>query len=525
MIDSINFILNGVKYLDMQKLLGLGIKYYKLKYKKGTNGKIYVKYGDITENTEKEFAVNGIGFSYNNMYFRYLPQFDCIMITANVHKVLGKTDILLSDRDTYISHIDYIVKLLFNVKFSQLELHRIDFCVDLELDYKVMYEYLHLLYKHKAEYQHIKRINNYETSIYITSLYGQKSINIYDKYQCEKDKYIKEYEKYKRKNNISLAEYQETNPADYEKYKNIFRIEVQNTKKLINQQSKQLQKQKDKNVYLDFIAEHKINKSIYGYWNQESMQTFYFDFLQPFLYTGTYYKLKKAKQMIKKAESISENDKTQLKDFITIVNEYGISNAIKPKENKETDNIPKWCGTTISQYIDDLHELGIEYLRLDVKRRKHLKQEKEKIQKSNYSKLRKTELTEFIIAVGKYGITEITAKKNKEITTYGKIKEHKKWCEKTIKDYIEKLETLGINPITIDNNSEFDSLESLYTLAEDTAKRKYFDIDNLEIPTPVAVTTPEPTETEKHFDIDILEIQTETPKQFGSQTRRNHNVF
>ena len=34
MIDSINFILNGVKYLDMQKLLGLGIKYYKLKYKK-----------------------------------------------------------------------------------------------------------------------------------------------------------------------------------------------------------------------------------------------------------------------------------------------------------------------------------------------------------------------------------------------------------------------------------------------------------------------------------------------------------
>lgn len=221
MIDSINFILNGVKYLDMQKLLGLGIKYYKLKYKKGTNGKIYVKYGDITENTEKEFAVNGIGFSYNNMYFRYLPQFDCIMITANVHKVLGKTDILLSDRDTYISHIDYIVKLLFNVKFSQLELHRIDFCVDLELDYKVMYEYLHLLYKHKAEYQHIKRINNYETSIYITSLYGQKSINIYDKYQCEKDKYIKEYEKYKRKNNISLAEYQETNPADYEKYKNI----------------------------------------------------------------------------------------------------------------------------------------------------------------------------------------------------------------------------------------------------------------------------------------------------------------
>ncbi len=496
MIDSINYILNGVRYLDIPKLVTLGITYHNLRYKKGTNGKMYVSYGNVTESTEKEFAVSGIGFNYNNMYFRYLPQFDCILITTNVHKILGKTNILLSDRDNYIRHIDYVVKLLFNAEFSQLELHRIDYCVDLELDYKVMYEYLQLLYKHKSAYQHINRINNYETSIYITSLYGQKSINIYDKYQCEKDKYIKAYQKAYNRNGISLEEYQETYPAEYEKYKNIFRIEVQNTKKLIKQQSQELQKDKTK----DLIIEHKVNKSLYGYWNQKSMETYYFDFLEPFLYKGTYYKLKKAKQMIKKEEtivingkeeSISESIKAELKEFIEIVNEYGITNAIQDKD-KKADTIPKWCGATICQYKTDLEALGINIVKISIRERKHLKKEKEIIEKSNHSKDWKAKLIEFIVAVGKYGITEVTAEKNKEITSYGKIKEHKTWCETTVNKYIGILEKLGINPVTLDNDSEFDSLESLYTLAQDTAKEKYFDIDNLEIPTPVVPTPATP---------------------------------
>lgn len=492
MIDSINYILNGVPYLDIPKLVSLGITYHNLRYEKGANGKTYVVYGNVKQDTEKEFAVSGIGFNYNNMYFRYLPQFDCIMISTNVHKVLGKTDILLSDRDNYISHIEYVVKLLFNVNFSQLKLHRIDYYVDIYMDYNVMYEYIHQLYKHSAKYGHIKRLNNYETSIYITSLSGQKSINIYDKYQCEKDKYYNKYNKAYNRNGISLEEYQETHPAEYEKYKNIFRIEVQNTKKLINQQAKELQKDKTK----DLIIEHKVNKSLYGYWNQESMETYYFNFLEPFLYKGTYYKLKKAKQMIKKAEtivindkeeSISESIKSELKEFIEIVNQYGITNAI---QDKNTNTIPKWCGATISQYKYDLQKLGINIVKISIRERKHLKKEKEIIEKSNHSKDWKAKLTEFIVAVGKYGITEVTAEKNKEITTYGKIKEHKTWCETTVNKYIGILEALGINPVTLDNDSEFDILESLYTLAQDTAKEKYFDIDNLEIPTPVVAPPP-----------------------------------
>ena len=502
MIDSINFILHNVVYLDIPRLMSLGIDYYPLRYKQCTNGKMYVKYGNVTEETDKEFAVSGYGFSYNDMYFRYLPQFDCITITSNVHKILDKTDILLSDRNTYISHIDYIVKLLFNAEFSQLDLHRIDYYVDIYMDYNVMYEYIHQLYKHKAKYEHIKRLNNYETSIYITSLYGQKSINIYDKYQCEKDKYNKQYEKAYRKTGISLEKYQETHPTEYEKYKNIFRIEVQNTKKLISEQSKQLKKKQENDEYIDLIAENKINKSLYGYWNQESMQTYFFDFLKDFLYTGTYYKLKKAKNLIKNApatvtindkeETISESIKAELKEFVTVVNKYGITNAIQDKDTN-TDTIPKWCGATIGKYEDSLEELGIDFLKLDTKRKKHLKQEREIIEKSNYSKDWKTKLIEFMIAVGKYGITEVTANNNNEITTYGKIEKHNTWCKETVKNYIAILEALGINPVTLDNDSNFDSLESLYTLAENTVKEKYFNIDTLEIPVPTPkVDTPPP---------------------------------
>lgn len=43
-----------------------------------------------------------------------------------------------------------------------------------------------------------------------------------------------------------------------------------------------------------------------------------------------------------------------------------------------------------------------------------------------------------------------------------------------VKNYIEKLETLGINPIPILDIYNYDKLESLYTLAIKTAKEKYF---------------------------------------------------
>ena len=46
------------------------------------------------------------------------------------------------------------------------------------------------------------------------------------------------------------------------------------------------------------------------------------------------------------------------------------------------------------------------------------------------------------------------------------------------------LEKLGINPVTLDNDSNFESLESLYVLAKEKAQNDYFDIENQDIPMP-----------------------------------------
>lgn len=48
------------------------------------------------------------------------------------------------------------------------------------------------------------------------------------------------------------------------------------------------------------------------------------------------------------------------------------------------------------------------------------------------------------------------------------------------------LSELGINPVTLDNSCEFDSLESLYTLIQENAQAKYFDITDKELAPPPA---------------------------------------
>ncbi len=237
MIDSINFIVYGISKIDFQRLINLKIVYRQFEYRKNDFGNYYRKYGSATKLNDPSLVSTGIEFEYNNTLFQHYESFKCIVIIANAHKVLQKTDILLSDRDLYIDLVKKAVAETLGLNYSILQLHRIDYCVDLELDYKTMYEYLHLLDKHKITYEHIKRINEYETSIYLTSKNGQKRINIYDKYECEKSKYYEKYREENVKNGISLAKYKEENPPYYEFYKNIFRIEIQNTKVLIKKES------------------------------------------------------------------------------------------------------------------------------------------------------------------------------------------------------------------------------------------------------------------------------------------------
>lgn len=536
MIDSIDFVKYGVEKLDIERLTDLGIVYHKLQYRNGKFGKAYVTYGNVKDEIDDYLISPGIGFEYKNVHFMYLEKFKSIILIANAHKVLQKSDICLSDRDLYIDKINEIVKQVLNIDFSKLSLYRIDYCVDLELDYKKMYEYLHLLDKHKSTYGNIKRINEYETSIYLTSSGGQKRINIYDKYKCEKDKYYAKFEK----SNMSLADYEKKNYPYFKFYKNIFRIEVQNTKTLIQSESNKIKNNYDnkekktlrmlkkefvkrekliqKNKYLnrktdiedlerekveiDFMIENFVNenrdkvneqiemtlndslilsKSLYIYWNKESMQTYFFNFLKDFLYTGTYYKTKDANKKIKKSQ-YSDCEKKNLKEFVFLVNKYGISNITKSNIQSQC-NHSKWCSATVKKYIDNLDELDIDLIHLDkAQNRQKLKIAKDKINKSKHTKSWKTKLKDFATVVNNYGVADTIANDNKEIAEKSKNSKHHKYSYKTVENYIEMLEKLGINPVTIDNNSKFDKLESLYTLIENVAQEKYFDIDNLEIP-------------------------------------------
>lgn len=54
------------------------------------------------------------------------------------------------------------------------------------------------------------------------------------------------------------------------------------------------------------------------------------------------------------------------------------------------------------------------------------------------------------------------------------VKELKLYSSHTIKTYIEKLNKLKINPITINTEVKYDELENLLSFARKVAKEKYF---------------------------------------------------
>lgn len=582
MIDSINFIVYGIGKLDLSRVVDLGIVYKMFQYRKDAYGNYYRKYGKATNVNDPNIISQGIEFEYNHILFQYYKDFHCIVLIANAHKVLQKTDILLSDRDTYIEAIKQTVAEALNIDYFRLNLHRIDYYVDLELVYGVIYEYLHLLDKHKSSYQNIKRINEYKTSIYLTSKNGQKQINIYDKYECEKYKYFEKYKNAHQRNGISLAEYQETHTPYYMYYKNMFRIEVQNTKKLIQNESikiinkydnrSQTQKEIDKllkelnkieyrkarkskldremerrshmsiyenlnfkypkdlvniniedlecqemtielmiedlleqegqeickSVEMNFNDKLLLNKDLCAYWNQESMNKYYFEFLRDFLYTGKYYKLKIAEKMIEEAEENTNCEKKHLKEFIRFVNKYGISGVTTSKKENEHQ---MWCGATVEAYIKELEALGINLLKVSGNPKYNLKEELKILKKSAHTENWKTKLILFLKAVKKYGVANVIAKDNKEIVNNTKHCNHRTWSSATVDNYIKMLSKLGINPVTLDNSCEFDSLESLYTLIQETAQAKYFDITDKELaPAPEKETKAEYRPRDKHIE-------------------------
>lgn len=493
MLDSINFRINNIKAIDIQKLLDHNIVYHKFKYKLGRFGKPEMQYGKVKEN-ETGIISTGISFEYQSINFQYYDKFQYVVVIANAHKVLGKSDITLSDRDEYISKIRQITNELFGAKYYQDLLYRCDYCVDLEMPKQEIIERIKLLYKHRNEYCKIIRINDYETSIYLTSKGGKKRINIYDKYVCEKQKYYNKFYKEHNKTGITLEKYQETHTPYYEYYKDIFRIEVQNTKKLLQSESMEILKKfnkvdKDGNILgncerklpKDPILANKMQLNLYGYWNIDSMNKYFFGFLKNYLYKGKYYKLKDAKRLIKKSTEFTERQKAELIEFIVAVNKFGISGVTK---TNQTNKHQLWNIVTIYKYMQDLNQLGINIYLADSNKAFDLKGAKEIIDKSSHTNDWKEKLYVFLKSVKLYGRNNLKISNNKELTYNNETSRHKYWEKKRVNEYIEMLEKLGINPVTLDNDSNFESLESLYVLAKAKAQNDYFDIENQDIPMP-----------------------------------------
>ena len=83
------------------------------------------------------------------------------------------------------------------------------------------------------------------------------------------------------------------------------------------------------------------------------------------------------------------------------------------------------------------------------------------IQNSNYTKKWKEKLINFLVDVAEGGGVDA-------------VKELRLYSSHTIKTYIEKLNKLKINPITINTDVKYDELENLLSFARKVAKEKYF---------------------------------------------------
>lgn len=257
MIDSIDFFIRDIHFLDFNHLRSLGINDIKSFTSKDRLG---------NENTHYRWSYKGIEFKYNTLAH-------IVTAITNTHTILDeKMYITLSDRALYKNRIEQIFNEIFSGMLVKYELNRIDYCVDIKFEDDVLLEKYLILYKYQnPKFVHTKIKNIYATSIYRSSGRGQYNLNIYSKYAESKG----------------------------ERYRDILRLELQ------------IKKAKIKKEY----EKYGIPKDLDYYWTQEAMEEYYFDFLSDFFGSGKHMKYFKAKELISKSD-YSDTWKKKLKKFL-----------------------------------------------------------------------------------------------------------------------------------------------------------------------------------------------------------------
>ena len=269
MIDSINFIIRDIEYVDFKYLVQLGA------------------YAKRYNNRRKNFQSFGYRFKYKNIEFKYNKSYRNITIITNAHKVLGKQDIHISDLKEYKTRVADIVKEVLPYPNIRLELSRIDFCVDLLLNPQIISRYIFLLNMHKKDYKYMKMKNKYHTSIHKSNSEGKFNLNIYSRYPY----------------------------TGAEEDKNVLRIEVQ------------VKKAKIKDEYFKYG----IYKELDSYWTKDIFYENTIELLKDFLYEGNYYSKEKAKEIIMNSD-LKTIEKRKLYRFLLRVERFGIDEVVKVKK-------------------------------------------------------------------------------------------------------------------------------------------------------------------------------------------------
>lgn len=295
MIDSINLSLEDI-YLNLNYLKKIEIKW------KNSKDRLY------------------ISFNYGDVKFVYYKPFRTLSLETTTHKLLRENDITLKHKIIFVERINNIINIICNTNniVYNFKLTRIDYYVDISAnDLKRIY--IILLKKHKSLYKRMVEDTKYDTSKYLRS--SGKGLNLYDKEQQMKDK------------KSPLIDW------DYKLHNGVIRLEVQIYNKKLKYEEKY----------------HNVKRTLDTYWTKESMEKYYFKLLEGYLYTGDYYSLTLANDIIQDSEN-RKSTKIKLISFIVDVMLRSIDNLNEI-----------YSYNTIRRYIEKLNVLEVNPIIIDNK--------------------------------------------------------------------------------------------------------------------------------------------------------------
>lgn len=264
------------------------------------------KFKQHNKEQEHHHYSKGVNFSYDFSH-------GVLSINTTAEAVIGRTLITINDYQEYVDKLTKIVSEVLerNVTIEELTLSRIDYKTDIKLTDVEMTTFTQIKDKHYSKYKYMSSKENYDTSVHLNNKNGQYNLNSYDKYEESRDM----------------------------KYWNIWRIEVQVKKSKIRK---------------NFINDG-VSRELENYWTIDSFNEHYFDLLEGYFFKGDYYRLDRAREIIRKS-TYSKTIKNNLCKFITRINKIGMTGV----KNKYYNYV------TMKKYCELLNNINVNPVCIDI---------------------------------------------------------------------------------------------------------------------------------------------------------------